>query len=330
MTFKQKFKEVLSITGETCSQFVDDKGFKMAASLSYYTVFSLAPILIIIIAIAGLVYGEEAARGQIVGQMQGLIGKDGATFIELMIKGASSQSTGIIAAIVGIVVLLFGSLGVFLELQESLNIIWGIEQRPGRGIWGIIKNRLLSFSIVAGTGFLLLVSLTVNALISVLEKYLGSTFPVLLPVIQIINILVSFIIFGILFGSIFYILPDAVIRWRYIWIGALSTSALFSLGKYLIGMYLGSSSYASTYGAAASLAILLIWIYYSGLLLYLGAEFTQVYRIRYGKEPLRAHKDGLIIPKVSQLVKKTIQEQGTMDKKELVKKIESGERTSES
>jgi membrane protein len=194
----------------------------------------------------------------------------------------------------------------------------------------MLKNRLLSFSMVVGTGFLLLVSLAVNALISALEKYLGSTFPVLLPAIQIINILVSFIIIGILFGSIFYVLPDVVLKWKYIWGGALSTSALFSLGKYLIGLYLGSSSYTSTYGAAASLAILLIWIYYSGLLLYLGAEFTQVYRSRYGKEPLRADKDGIIIPKVSQLIKKTIEEKGNMNTVELVNKIESGERTSDS
>lgn len=330
MTFKQKLKEIFSVIGETGSQFIDDKGFKMAASLSYYTVFSLAPIMIIIIAIAGFVFGEEAAKGQLVIQMQSLVGKEGATFIELLIKGASSQSTSIIAAIIGIVILVLGSLGVFLELQESLNIIWGIEQRPGRGIWGILKNRLLSFSMVAGTGFLLLVSLILNALISALEKYLGSTFPVLLPVIQIINILVSFIITGILFGSIFYILPDVVLRWKYIWIGAFSTSALFSLGKYLIGLYLGSSSYTSTYGAAASLAILLIWIYYSGLLLYFGAEFIQVYRTRYGKEPIRADKDGIIIPKVSQLIKKTIEEQGVMNKEVLAKKIESGDRTSDS
>ncbi|RPI15787.1 MAG: YihY/virulence factor BrkB family protein [Ignavibacteriae bacterium] len=321
----KKLKEIGSVFGESYIQFIDDKGFKMAAALSYYTVFSMAPLLIIVIAIAGFVFGEDAARGQIVAQMQGLIGHDGSAFIENMIKGASAPTAGIFATIIGVVVLVLGSLGVFLELQESLNIIWGIEQRPGRGIWGIIKNRLLSFSMVVGTGFLLLVFLVVNAVISGLEKYLGDSFPASLPLIQVINVFISLAVVTVLFGLIYYVLPDLVLRWKYIWRGAVFTAILFSAGKFLIGLYLGSSSYTSTYGAAASLAILLIWIYYSGLLLYLGAEITQVYRMRYGKEPLKPDKDGIIIPKVSQLLKETINEEGTVSKKKLAEKIEQKE-----
>jgi membrane protein len=318
----KKLKEIGSVFADAYMNLIDDKGFKMAAALSYYTVFSMAPLLIIIIAIAGLVFGEDAARGQIVAQMQDLIGTEGASFIEGMIKGASAPSAGILATVLGVIVLVLGSLGVFLEMQESLNIIWGIEQRPGRGVWGIIKNRLLSFSMVLGTGFLLLVFLVINAVIAGMEKYLGDAYPSVLPLIQIGNQIFSLTIVTVLFGLIYYVLPDVVLRWKYIWRGAVFTSLLFTLGKYLIGLYLGSSSYTSTYGAAASLAILLIWIYYSGLLLYFGAEITYVYRTKYGKEPLRADKDGIIIPKVSHLLKETIQKEGKFDKDEVSRKME--------
>lgn len=319
---RNKVKEIGSVLAEAYNQLVDDKGFKMAAGLSYYTVFSMAPLLIIVIAIAGLLFGPEAARGQIVAQMQGLIGKEGAAFIESMIKGASTPSAGILATVLGVIALVLGSLGVFLEMQESLNIIWGIEQRLGRGIWGVIKNRLNSFSMVVVTGFLLMVFLIINAFIAGLEKYFGSEYSTVFPVIQIINILVSLFIITILFGLIYYILPDVVLHWKYIWRGAVFTSILFTIGKFLLGFYIGSSSYTSTYGAAASLAILLVWVYYSGLLLYLGAEITRVFRMRYGKEPLKADKDGIIIPKVSQLIKQTIDEQGSINKKKLIEKIE--------
>ena len=191
----------------------------------------------------------------------------------------------------------------FLELQESLNTIWGIESRPGRGIWGFIKNRLVSFSMVVATGFLLMVSLIINSLIYLTYNFLGDYFDVILPASEAVNIISSFIVITLLFAMIFKYLPDAIISWKYVWLGAVITSVLFSIGKYFIGLYLGNSSYGSTYGAAASVVILFIWIYYSGIILYLGAEFTQIFRRRYSKAELQPDTDGVILPKISELLK---------------------------
>lgn len=307
--FLAKLKIIWGLITETYSELIDDKVFKMAAALSYYAAFSLGPLLIIVIAIAGFFLGEEAARGGIVNEIRNMIGQDGAQMVETIIKGASSTSQGIIATIIGLLLLFLGSVGVFLELEESLNIIWGVELKPGRGVWGFIKNRLVSFSMVIAIGFLLLVSLIVNSLLTALNKYLSLMFSNLLDFAQVLNILGSFLVVNLLFALIFKYLPDVIIPWKYVWIGAVITSILFSFGKFLIGLYLGSTSYSSTYGAAASLAIIFIWIYYSGLILFFGAEMTQVYFRKFSQKKLKPDIDGILVPKVSQLIKDSVKKQ---------------------
>lgn len=312
---KLTFKLFGQLLAKTLNQFIDDKGLKMAAALSYYAAFSLGPLLIIVISIAGFIFGEDAARGEISSQITYLIGKDSAEMVQTIIKGASNVETGIFAGILSLLLLLFGSVAVFIELQESLNIIWGVESKPGRGLWMFIKNRLVSFSMVVVTGFLLMISLVINSVINLLYNFISDNIKDLLPLSEIINLITSFIVISILFAMIFKYLPDVIISWKYVWLGAIFTSLLFSGGKFLIGLYLGNSSYTSTYGAAASIVVLYVWIYFSGIILFFGAEFTQVYRTRFSKTHIKPDVDGIIVPKVSELIKKSMKEnEGLSDK----------------
>ncbi|HMS65920.1 MAG TPA: YihY/virulence factor BrkB family protein [Ignavibacteria bacterium] len=303
---KLSFKNIKELFVDSLEQFIDDKGLKMAAALSYYAAFSLGPMLVIGISIAGIFYGEEAVRGEISKQINYLVGSDGAEMIQTIIKGASNKVTGILAGIVSVIFLILGSVGVFIELQESLNIIWGVESKPGRGIKGFIKNRIISFSMVVATGFLLMVSLLINSLIYLFYNFLGDYFKIILPASEAINSITSFIVITLLFAMIFKYLPDVLISWKYVWFGSVVTSLLFTIGKYFIGLYLGNSSYSSSYGAAASIVILFIWIYYSGIMLFFGAELTQVYRKRFSKVELKPGIDGIIIPKISELIKRSV------------------------
>jgi len=303
---KFKVKEIPSLIVQSYYEFLDDKGFKMAAALSYYSAFSLGPLLIIVIAIAGFFFGEDAAKGQIFSELKNLVGPDGAIMIETILKGAASKSAGIFAAVVSIVLLVLGSIGVFLELQESLNIVWGVELKPGRGLWLFIKNRLVSFSMVVATGFLLMVSLIISSAISLINTYMGEQFPSILPMAFIFNNLSSLIVLTVMFAMVYKVLPDVMISWKYVWFGSILTSVLFTLGKYLISLYLGSSSFSSTYGAAASLVILFLWIYYSGLILFFGAELTQVFRKRYSDQKLLPTNDSMIMPKVTDLINSAV------------------------
>ncbi len=311
---KLNLKDYFSLFAETYNQFLDDKGFKMAAALSYYSAFSLSPLLIIMIAITGIFFGEENARNQIVAQVNSLMGKDGAQVVDTMIKGASHTSTGIIAAIIAIVLLVMGSVGVFLELQESLNIIWGVEFKPGKGLWLFLRNRLVSFSMVLATGFLMVISLIINSLISLLSKVIGGMFSWMLPLVKILDGIISFVVITILFTLIFKYLPDIILSWKQVIRGAVITSLLFTIGKYLIGLYLGNNSYSSTYGAAASLVVLFIWIYYSGVIMYFGAEFTQVFVRMKTNIPLMADKNAVLVPKVSQIIKESMEKGKKIDK----------------
>ncbi len=304
---KNFFRNTFDLIVETYYQFLDDKGFKMAAALSYYAAFSLGPMLIMIISIAGFIFGEEAARGEIVKEFENLMGKDGAVMIETIIKGAANKTTGIIATIISLFLLILGSLAVFVELQESLNIIWGVELRPGRAIMTLLKTRLTSLYMVITTGFLLIISLVINSFITLAYNYFGNIFSSILPLADVLNIVSSFIVVTLLFALIFKYLPDVLLAWKYVWLGAIITSLLFSIGKYLIGLYLGNSSYSSTYGAAASMVILFIWIYYSGLILFFGAEFTQVLRNKYGESSIIPDRDSIKIPKVSELIKQSVE-----------------------
>jgi membrane protein len=278
--------KIFNLLKQTVREWSDDAAPRLAASLAYYTTFSLAPLLILIIAIAGLVGGQQAAQSQVMAQIQDLLGTQGRQFVQGMIESASQPTTGLTATIIGAITLLFGALGVFGELQNSLNTIWEVKPKPAQNFWDGIKRfvikRLLSFTMVLGIGFLLLASLVLSAALSAVGQYIGNSWPFGDFLLQILNFLISFLVITFLFAMIFKFLPEIKIAWKDVWLGAAVTSALFTLGKFLIGFYLGRSRVGTTFGAAGSLAILLIWIYYSAQILFFGAEFTQVYANKYG------------------------------------------------
>jgi membrane protein len=266
----------------TVSKWSDDHVPRLGAALAYYTVFSLVPVLLIMIAITGLVFGQEAAQGQVINQIGGLVGEKSAQAIEGMLENARKPSSGVIAAVVGVVTLLFGASGLFGQLQDALNTIWGVKPKPGRGILGILKDRFLSFMAVLGTGFLLLVSLIVSAGLAALGQVFKHWLPGPELLLQVINFVVSFGVITLLFAMMYKILPDVKLAWNDVWIGAGVTALLFTLGKFLLGLYLGKSDIGSTYGAAGSLVIILFWVYYSSQILLFGAEFTAIYANQYG------------------------------------------------
>ena len=277
-------KTILALLKETFAEWNNDKASRLAAALAYYTVFSLAPLLIIAIAIAGAVFGEEAARGEIVTQIQSLVGKEGAQFIETAIENASKPETGSIASIISVVVLLFGASGLFAQLQDALNTIWEVQPKPNLGLWTILRTRFLSFTMVLGVGFLLLVSLILSAGLAGVINFFGHLLPGGGFLLQLANFILSFVVTTVLFGLIYKVLPDAKITWSDVWIGAIITSLLFSVGRFLLGLYLGNSSFGSTYGAAGSVVIILAWVNYAAQILFFGAEFTQVYARRFGSQ----------------------------------------------
>ena len=278
-----KPKEAFSLLKTTVFEWLDDQAPMLGAALAYYTVFSLAPLLIISIAIAGLVFGGEAAQGQIFDQLRGLLGDASGKAMEEIVQSASAEpKTGVIATVIGFVTLLFGASGVFGQLQASLNIIWGVQPKPGRGILGIIRDRVLSFGFILVVGFLLLVSLLLTAAIAFVGKQFEAMVPGTEALIQLLNSILSLAVITLLFGMMFKILPDANIAWRDVWVGAFLTALLFTLGKFALGFYLGRSGVASSYGAAGSLIVLLVWVYYSSQIVFFGAEFTQVYANRFG------------------------------------------------
>ena len=264
------------------TQWIEDNPFQLAAALSYYTLFSLAPLLIIVIAVAGLAFGREAAQHQIFGAIQGMIGPDSARAIEMVIRNASEPKSGIVSTIVGLLALLFGAAGVVGQLQTSLNTIWGVTAKSGRGMWGFLRDRVISFAMVLGIGFLLLVSLAISAVLSALTEFMSGFIGEAAVIAHLLDLVVSFAFVTILFAMIYKFLPDVQIPWRDVWIGAALTSLLFTVGKFLIGLYLGRSGVTSIYGAAGSLITVLLWVYYSSLIFFFGAEFTQVYATQYG------------------------------------------------
>ena len=273
---------VIDLFKAALADWSEDKASRLAASLSYYSAISLAPLLIVLLGIAGLTIGREAASGQITSQLQGLLGEQSARVIQDIIANANKPSTGIISTVIGTVILLLGASGVFGALQDGLNTVWEVQPKPGRGVLGIIKDRFLSMAMVLGVGFLLLVSLVLSAALSALGKYLGGLLPLPSLILQIINFVVSFGVITLLFALMFKVLPDVEISWRDVWIGAAITAGMFAVGKLLIGLYLGRSAVGTAYGAAGSLIVILIWIYYSAQILFFGAELTQVYTNRYG------------------------------------------------
>ena len=274
---------MLSLLKQTASEWIEDDAPSLGAALAYYTVFSLAPLMTIAIAIAGFFFGKEAAQGQIFDELRVLLGEEGGKAVEEMVQSASAQPTaGLIATIISVAMLLFGASGVFGQLQASLNAMWGVKPKPGRGVLGLIKDRLLSFGFTLVVGFLLLVSLLLTAGIALMAGWIEGLMPGSETLAQILNIVLSLAIITLLFAMIFKFLPDAKIAWRDVWIGAFLTAVLFTIGKFALGIYLGKSGVASSYGAAGSLIVLLLWVYYSSQILFFGAEFTQVYANRFG------------------------------------------------
>lgn len=263
-------------------EWMGDKVPRLGAALAFYSVLSIAPLLIVAIAIAGMVFGQEAASGQLVDQLRAMVGDQGAEAIQEMLRHADRPDTGSLAAILGIATLLFGASGVFGELQDAMNTIWEVRPKPGRGWLATIKDRFLSFAMVLGTGFLLLVSLILSTAVAAVTHAVGGLMPALGPLLGLADTLVSFVVIAALFAMIFKLLPDAEVSWADVGVGAVLTTLLFLVGKWAIGLYLGRSALASTYGAAGSLVVLLVWMYYSAQILYFGAEFTQAYANRYG------------------------------------------------
>jgi membrane protein len=304
-------KTVWGLLKDTASDWKEDKADRLAAALAFYTVLSLAPLVVIAVAVAGLVVGEEAARGQLSGQISALVGPDAAVAIEGILANASKPSAGVIGTIVGAVVLLVGASGVFGELQDSLNTIWEVTPKPGRGVWGFLRDRFFSFTMVLGVGFLLLVSLVISAALAVVGKVFAGALPGGEALWHVINNVVSFAAITTLFALIYKVVPDVKVRWGDVWVGAAVTALLFTLGKIGIGLYLGKSTVASAYGAAASVVVITVWVYYSAQILFLGAEFTQVYARTFGSRiepsknampitPEARAQQGLVPPEVKE------------------------------
>jgi membrane protein len=259
-----------------------DNAASQGAALAFYTIFSLAPVVIVAIAVAGAVFGREAAEGEILRQIQALVGHAGAVTIQTVIQKADRPALGIIASMIGLLTVLVGASGAFLELQDDLNKIWKVKPRSERFWVCALRKRLLSFGLVVGTGFLLLVSLALSAALAAVGTFMGHLLPIPAFLLESMNFLLSFAVIMLLFAMIFKILPDTPIAWGDVWIGAAVTSLLFTFGKMLIGLYLGRSSVASAYGAAGSLVIMLVWVYYSAQIALFGAEFTRVYTNKHG------------------------------------------------
>jgi membrane protein len=266
---------------------------RMSAALAYYTIFSLAPLLVIAIAIAGLVFGEKAAQGEIIAELRELLGSDGARAVQAMIVSAHKPVHSALASVFGVMTLLLGATGAFSEVCDALNNIWGVRRDTQKGVWALIRGRFLGIGLVLIVGFLLLVSLVVSAALAGMAKYADRFLPIPAVVLHMLDVLVSVAVITVLFAMIFRMLPDLKITWGDVWVGAALTAVLFTVGKFLIGFYIGKSVSASSYGAAGSLVIVVAWIYYSALILYFGAEFTQVYARKYGSHIGLERKDKL-------------------------------------
>ncbi|MGE5523165.1 MAG: YihY/virulence factor BrkB family protein [Rhodospirillaceae bacterium] len=272
-----------NLVKQTVTAWNDDRASSMGAAISYYTLFSIAPLLLIVISVAGLFFGDAAARGEIMGQLQGLLGADGARAVEALLRSVNKPAEGIVATIAGVTALLLGATGVFGELQNDLDRIWRAPASThASGVWNLLRTRLLSFGLVLGFAFLLIVSLIASAVVSALGKWWAPMFGGWELIAQAINFIVGFALMTALFAMIYKIMPSVKIAWRDVWTGAAVTSLLFAIGKLLIGLYLGKSSVTSAFGAAGSLVLVMVWVYYSAQVFLLGAEFTWVYAHNYG------------------------------------------------
>lgn len=284
-----RWKSWWELVKKSGSAWVDDYAASMGAALSYYTVFSLAPLLLIVVSIAGLVFGDEAVRGELFGQLNGLIGADGAKAMQDLLASVSKPSEGVIGTVTGIALLVVGATTVFGELQDALDRIWRAPAREGSGIWNLIRARLLSFGMILSLAFLLMVSLVMGAVISAVGKRFDTYFGGWETLAQIVNLLIGFGLTTLVFAIIYKLMPRVQVAWRDVWVGAVVTSVLFTLGKFLIGLYIGKSGVASGFGAAGSLVVIFVWVYWSAQVFLLGAEFTWVFANSHGS---RRHLPG--------------------------------------
>jgi membrane protein len=277
------------VVKDTFAAWSEHQVTRLSASLAYSTLLSLAPLVVLVVSIAGLVFGLDAARGQVSHELSRLVGEQAGQGIQTVLSHARAPGEGTWSAIAGGLVLLFGASGVFGELQAALNTVWGVEPRPGRGVWGILRDRFLSFTMVMGVAFLLLVSLVLSAALSAVGAFFSGLLPGGETLWQLVNNGISLGVITLLFALLFKVVPDVEVPWRGVWFGAVVTALLFTAGKYALGLYLGRASVASPYGAAGSLVVFVIWVYYATQILLLGAEFTQVYARRKGTpvEPSR-------------------------------------------
>lgn len=273
-----------SLLKQTVAEWNEDRAPQLGAALAFYTALSIAPLLVLLLRIAAAIFGDDAsARLEIEHQAQSLIGAQGTEAVQAMIDSADDSKAGMVATVLSLATLLFGASGVFGQLQVSLNTIWEVEPKPGRGVWGFVHDRFLSFAMVMGVAFLLLVSLAISAGLSFASGYLNPFFGQAEVIGGIINAIVSTAVIAVLFALMFKLLPDVRMAWKDVWLGAIVTAVLFGLGKGAIGMYLGHSALSSSYGVAGSFVVLLVWVYYSAQILFFGAELTQVYANHYGR-----------------------------------------------
>jgi membrane protein len=272
-----KLLSVWHLLRDSGSAWLDHNATRLAAAVAFYSILSLAPLVILSLAIAGMIFGEEAARGELDTQMRSLVGDAGADVLKETLAHAKKPEQGILATVMGAVTLLFGAAGVFGELHDALNVIWEVRPKKGRGIWGFLRDKFLSFGMVLSIGFLLLISLVLSTALAFLGKYTAGLAPGVPILMQALNFILSLLLIAGLFGLLFRYLPDARIPWRHVWFGAAVTAALFTLGKFAIGMYIAKAAVGSPFGAAGSLVVFVVWAYYSALIVFFGAELTQAH-----------------------------------------------------
>jgi len=284
-TSKSFFGNAFSLLKQTFQEWLQDKAPQLGAGLAYYTVFSLAPLILVLLALVGVIFRHDPAGAwnKITQQMSYFLDPSAVQIVQNIAQKASQPGKGLIATIIGVALALFGASGVFGQLQDALNTIWGVKAKPGGGVWGFLRSRFLSFTMIGGVCFLLLVSLTLESVLKAFSHYVQSVLPGGIVIAMTVYLIFDFGVVVLLFAMIFKFLPDAKIQWRDVWIGAVMTAILFGVGKWALGFYLGSGTAGSAYGAASSLITLLLWVYYSSQILLFGAEFTQVYAERAGR-----------------------------------------------
>ena len=286
-------KQAIPLLKETYSKWSDHGAPRLGASVAFYSLLSFAPILVLVTALIALVFGQSGAQGALVGEARQMIGSHGAETVQSMLKHSQSQGSGIFASTVAFITLLFGASGVFAELRSALNIIWEAPEETSSGVWGMIKQRLFSFGMVLSVGFLLLVTLILSAGLSYVGHAFGQAVPIPPVVLQVLNFVVSVVVIGVVFALMFKYVPNAKVPWHYAIVGAVGTALLFTIGKLLLGLYLGKASVTSTYGAAGSLVAVIIWIYYSAQIFFFGGEFTHVYAQAHAGKKARPEKSAV-------------------------------------